>query len=41
MTWSRLLMEELCDLEKEFSSAELLAFCSRRHSGDLTLGSIL
>jgi hypothetical protein len=34
------LIDELCDFEKELSSAELLAFCSLRQSGDLTLMSL-
>ena len=33
-------MDELCDFENELSSAELLAFCSRLQSGDLTLMSL-
>jgi hypothetical protein len=34
------LIDELWDFEKELSSAELLAFCSLRQSGDLTLMSL-
>jgi len=33
-------MDELCDFENELSSAELLAFCSLRQSGDFTLMSL-
>jgi hypothetical protein len=33
-------MDELWDFENELSSAELLAFCNLRQSGDFTLMSL-